>query len=62
MKILHLASFTGNIGDNFNHLGFRSWFTKTTKIQPSWENLEIRDFYWKKKSYDHDFANYVKSN
>jgi polysaccharide pyruvyl transferase WcaK-like protein len=59
MKILHLASFTGNIGDNFNHLGFRSWFTKTTKIQPSWENLEIRDFYWKKKSYDHDFANYV---
>jgi polysaccharide pyruvyl transferase WcaK-like protein len=59
MKILHLASFTGNIGDNFNHLGFRSWFTKTTKIRPSWENLEIRDFYWKKKSYDHDFANYV---
>jgi polysaccharide pyruvyl transferase WcaK-like protein len=59
MRVLHLASFTGNIGDNFNHLGFRSWFSKATNDITIWENLEIRDFYWKKKSYDHDFAQYV---
>ena len=42
MKILHIASFLGNIGDNFNHLGTRKLLeSKLGKIQ--WFELEIRE-------------------
>ena len=44
MKILHLASFTGNIGDNANHSGFRYWFEKYND-EAEWTELEIREFY-----------------
>ena len=26
LRLLHIASFSGNIGDNANHMGFRPWF------------------------------------
>ena len=31
MKIIHLASFNGNVGDNINHAGFRPWFQRLIK-------------------------------
>ena len=49
MNILHLASFNGNVGDNFNHQGFRPWFEKISGKNINWTQLEIRQFYWKKK-------------
>ena len=52
IRILHLASFTGNIGDNANHIGFRSWFQERFSKKIIWENLEIREFYWKKRNYN----------
>ena len=61
MKILHLASFTGNIGDNANHLGFRPWFERMISRQVSWSDLEIREFYWKQRRFDQSFADYANT-
>ena len=44
-RILHLASFNGNIGDNINHSGFRPWFAGLCAAPIEWRQLEIRSFY-----------------
>ena len=62
INILHLASFNGNVGDNFNHFGFRPWFEKTLKKKVTWKELEIRQFYWKKIKWDMNFVNLVNSH
>ena len=36
--VLHIASFTGNIGDNANHLGFRSWFETLVENKIQWND------------------------
>ena len=61
MNILHIASFTGNIGDNANHLGFRSWFENLTEAEVNWSELEIREFYWKKRFWDESFVEYANT-
>ncbi len=43
LKILHLASFVGNIGDFANHRGFYKKFVKN--ISAEFTQLEIRRFY-----------------
>ena len=53
LRILHLASFVGNVGDTVNHLGFRHWFERLLgETLVLWADLEIREFYWKKKSWN----------
>jgi polysaccharide pyruvyl transferase WcaK-like protein len=45
-KILHIASFSGNIGDNANHNGLRHQLEKFLKNDGiSYTELEIRKFY-----------------
>lgn len=44
MKILHIAAFEGNIGDNASHLGFLS-ILKKLNINAEIERLEIRKSY-----------------
>jgi len=44
MKILHLASFSGNIGDNASHMGLRKILSELLNFNQI-ENIEIRDFY-----------------
>ena len=56
LRILHLASFSGNIGDNANHMGFRPWFAKQVGREVAWSNCEIREFYWKERAFDTDFV------
>lgn len=56
MKVLHLASFSGNIGDNANHLGFRRWFEKLASQEIIWTNIEMREFFWKERKFDQEFA------
>ena len=47
MKILHIASFNGNIGDNAHHNGFRKNFSEIIGVRNLiWDELEIRKFYW----------------
>lgn len=56
MKILHVASFRGNIGDNANHAGFRPWFEALLGRPAEWVNFEIRDVYRKRRAFDETFA------
>lgn len=53
IKILHIASFKGNIGDNANHLGFRN---KLKSLYPNIEfeftEFEIRSTFRKEKSFN----------
>lgn len=63
MKILHLASFNGNIGDNANHNGFRKNFQNLISENIEWKNLEIRNFYksWNKMKFDEEFIKMVNT-
>lgn len=45
MKVLHVASFTGNIGDNANHTGMRSRLESVLGVKPVYTELEIRYCY-----------------
>lgn len=45
MKVLHVASFTGNIGDNANHIGMRSRLAAVLGARPEYTELEIRYCY-----------------
>lgn len=59
LKVLHLASFSGNIGDNANHAGARSQFAQNLSFQLDFTELEIREFYWKQRFFDEDFISYA---
>ena len=56
MKVLHVASFRGNIGDNANHAGFRPWFQALAGRPIAWTEFEIRDVYRKTRAFDASFA------
>jgi hypothetical protein len=43
MRVLHIASFRGNIGDQLNHEGFRTWFEFILGIPIEWSSIEIRE-------------------
>jgi len=60
MKVLHLASFNGNVGDNAHHNGFRSAFEGVFG-DVAWEELEIRLFYnsWNKEKFNEQFVKRV---
>lgn len=60
LKVLHLASFDGNVGDNANHNGFYRHLKETPGFQFEIEPLEIREFYWKKRFFDESFVDLVK--
>lgn len=53
MKILHVASFVGNIGDNASHRGLQRLLGELLPQSPEVTRLEIRKFY---KNYRHDDA------
>lgn len=60
-KILHIASFNGNIGDNANHNGFRNRLEKVIEKKVIYTNLEMREFYhsWGIRNFnDEEFINY----
>lgn len=51
MRILHVASFSGNQGDIVNHRGFMNWFNHRILVTKEWHRLEIRDIYQGLKSF-----------
>ena len=61
IKVLRLASFTGNIGDLANHAGVKNLFNKFLDFEFEFYDLEIREYYWKKKSFDSSFIELVNS-
>jgi polysaccharide pyruvyl transferase WcaK-like protein len=44
MKLLHVASFVGNVGDNASHRGLGR-LLGSLGLQPEWTRLEMRRFY-----------------
>jgi polysaccharide pyruvyl transferase WcaK-like protein len=60
--VLHLASFDGNVGDNANHNGTYSLWEKCLH-EYAFEitRLEMREFYWKLRHFDEQFADYVNT-
>ena len=56
MRVLHLASFQGNIGDGANHSGFRACFGAAAAQPVQYSQFEIRQTYWGEKSFDVDFV------
>lgn len=63
MKVLHVASFSGNIGDNANHMGFRPWAEEQLgPLHVDWTNLEIREFFWGSRSWDKAFTDFVNEH
>lgn len=61
IRTLHLASFDGNIGDNANHNGFYRYLKNIHGTKFEIEELEIREFYWKKRYFDESFVEQVNS-
>lgn len=59
LKVLQLASFTGNIGDNANITGMRKLLERNLNFKLEFANIEIREFFWKERFYDQEFADYV---
>lgn len=56
LRVLHLASFAGNIGDVANHAGAYSLFRQYLDFDLVFTELEIREFYWKQRKFDDDFV------
>lgn len=61
LKVLQLASFEGNIGDNANIIGTRKLLRANLDFHLEFENLEIREFFWGERVYDDEFAKIVNS-
>lgn len=61
MKVLHVASFNGNIGDYANHSGFRRCMNQYVDKKATYTNLEIREFYksWNIRKFDDNFADFA---
>ncbi len=45
LDVLHIASFTGNVGDNANHNGTRKTLTENTNFKYNYAENEIRRYY-----------------
>jgi polysaccharide pyruvyl transferase WcaK-like protein len=61
LRLLHIASFSGNIGDNANHIGYRDWLNALSERPISWTTLEIRQFFWGERAWDSDLVEYINS-
>ncbi|WP_407496739.1 polysaccharide pyruvyl transferase family protein [Pseudooceanicola sp. MF1-13] len=61
LRLLHIASFSGNIGDNANHIGYRDWLQCLSEHPIAWSELEIREFFWRERAWDADFVDYANS-
>lgn len=62
LKILHVASFHGNIGDLINHAGFYSNMRKYFIEEPEVTQLEMRHFYRNERMYAFDDTFAEKAN
>jgi polysaccharide pyruvyl transferase WcaK-like protein len=56
LRVLQVASWCGNIGDNANHAGAYSRLKKNLNFNLAIEPFEIREVYWGSRSFDSDFV------
>ncbi len=62
VQLLHVASFVGNIGDNANHNGTYSLLKSNLADELHFNQVEIRDFYYKKRFFDESFVDLVNKH
>lgn len=62
LRILHVASFHGNIGDLINHAGFYDNMRSYFKVEPEINELEMRHFYRNERMYAFDLSFAEKAN
>ena len=64
MKVLQLASFSGNIGDNAHVAGLRNTLRQHLGSGLAFHDLEIRRFYksWNEARFDRSFAEYANQH
>lgn len=62
LKVLHVASFTGNIGDNANHTGFRLALETNLGTNIDYTDFEIRKVFWGEKFFDQDFVDLANNH
>lgn len=62
LKVLHIASFIGNIGDNANHLGFQNLRQKFLDFKFEITTLEIRELFWGKWSFNSNYFIEIANN
>ncbi len=56
LKVLHVASFKGNIGDNANHVGFRREIQRNIGCEIDFIEFEIREVFWGFKAFNREFV------
>lgn len=62
LKVIQLASFEGNIGDNANMVGTRTQLSKNLNFEIEYFDIEIREFFWKIRKYDDQFIDLVNQH
>jgi len=62
IRILQLACYQGNIGDNANIIGIRTLLNQNLKDNIEYTNLDILDFLWGNKLYDDQFLDLVNQH
>lgn len=63
LKVLHLASFAGNIGDVENQRSFRLWTKQLLpEFEITWKDFEIRRFYRKEEKVHSNFFDSMRQS
>lgn len=60
IKVMHIASFNGNIGDNANHNGFRRKLGDSFNCDIKYDEIEIREFYQSWNIRDFNSEEFIK--
>ena len=59
LKIIQLAAYRSNVGDNANIVGTRRLLNQNLGHEIEYTDLEITDFLWGRKTYDDQFVDLV---
>lgn len=62
LRVCHVASFGGNVGDNANHNGTYQLLRRNLEADLTFTQVEIREFYYKQKSFDQSFVSLVNNH
>jgi polysaccharide pyruvyl transferase WcaK-like protein len=62
IKVIQLATYRGNIGDNANIVGTRNLLNQNLGFEIEYTDLDIMDFLWGLKKYDLEFIELVNQH
>jgi polysaccharide pyruvyl transferase WcaK-like protein len=62
LRVLQLACYQGNVGDNANIAGVRTLLSQHLETDIDYTDLDILDFVWGKRQYDQEFVQQVNQH